>query len=34
MYRVENQAELCPTVIWKTELLSDEFANLAEDISK
>lgn len=26
--------ELCPTVLWKAELLSNEFVHLAEEISK
>lgn len=31
---VESQAELCPTVTWKAELLSDGLEYLAEDVFK
>lgn len=31
---VENPSELCSTVIWEAELLSDELEYLAEDVSK
>lgn len=30
----ENLAELCPTVMWKAEFVSDELGYLAEEFSK
>ena len=31
---VKNLAELCSSVLWKVELVSDEIGNLAEEVFK
>lgn len=31
--KAENLAELCPTVVWKAELINDQLGYLADEIS-